>query len=75
MVVFRAWPKIESVRSPLWKKTGRPAGSLQRLCPNIRLRAWTRMHRKRLTIDAWEEFRTSDLDLSQTGVCPGDLVV
>jgi hypothetical protein len=27
------------------------------------------MHRS----NTWEEFQTSDLDLSQTGVCPGDL--
>jgi len=45
MVVFRAWPEIESVRSALWEKTGRAAGNLQCLCPKIRLRAWSRMHR------------------------------
>ena len=50
-VVSRTCPKIESVRSPLWEKTGRPAGNLQCLCPKIRLRAWTRMHRKRFTIE------------------------
>jgi hypothetical protein len=35
---------------PAVGKKGRPAGNLQCLCPKIRLRAWTRMHRKRLTI-------------------------
>ena len=50
-MVFRAWLEIESVRSPLWEKTGRPAGNLQCLCPKIRLRAWARMHRERLTIE------------------------
>ena len=43
-------------------------GNLQCLCPKIRLRAWIRMHRS----NTWEEFHTSDLDLSQTSVCPGD---
>ena len=29
------------------------------------------MHRS----NTWEEFQTSDLDLSQTGVCPGDFKI
>jgi len=72
-VVSRTCPKIESVRSALWGKTGRPAGNLQCFCPKFAYALGPACIVSGLRWNTWEEFRTSDLDLSQTGVCPGDL--